>query len=499
MAEARSVQVAQQETHEALGNAIKLGASLVVTLAMSFGVRLLLPRYLGPELFGPLNFADAFAAAFFVVLGLGLDVYVRREVSIRPEHAMDFLGGILLVRLGLVSLLFLAMGLLLHAGHRAPLERQLVYLYGLAQLFITTNISLSALLHARGRVDGLSVSNVGTKALWGLFILASLALRLPLWGIPLAMVLSEAVETVILTSLVRRHLGWSLKVDFKATWTVIAVSLPFFLNTVAHTVYSKLGVSMLAFISTDDAEVGRYGAASNLAGLTLLITPLIGWVLMPLYSKAQHRSDEEFNQTLRRSLEFILALGFPVSLMLGVGAEFWMRVAFGPAYASGALALRILAPLFLITYVAMVSATCLINLRRAWTMTFISLVGLILNPILNWAFIHLALQWRGSSTGGAACALADVGTEVAVTAVMLYLVGRRAFDRRSVAMIGKTLAVCAAVLYVDHLLWAWGPVRLIVDALVYVLGVLGTGAVRLGETIDVVQTALQRRHAKNAA
>jgi O-antigen/teichoic acid export membrane protein len=482
---------------DALSNAIKLGSSLAVTLAMSFGVRLLLPRYLGPALFGPLNFADAFAAAFFVLIGLGLDVYVRREISIRPEHATDFLGGIFAARLFLSALLFAAMAVVLRLGHRSLEEQRLVVIFGVAQLFVTTNVSLSALLHAKGQVNGLSVSNVATKALWGLLILLALALHTGLWGIAMALVLSELVETLILVPLVRRHLGFSLRVDWTATWAVIVAGLPFFLNTVAHTVYAKLGVSMLAFISADDAEVGRYGAASNLASLTLMITPLIGWVLMPLYSKAQNRSDEDFNRTLRRSLEFILVLGFPVSLMLWVGASEWMRLAFGKAYVQGAQALRILAPLFLVTYVAMVGATCLINLRRAWTMTFISLVGLVLNPLFNWLFIHLALKWRGSQSGGAACALADVGTEVVVTSVMMYLVGRRAFDRRSLGMIAKTLCVCAVVVGVDRMFRGLGPFRLALDAIVYTVGVLGTGAVRLGETVEIVRSALHRRHGEN--
>ena len=118
---------------------------------------------------------------------------------------------------------------------------------------------------------------------------------------------------MVLTRLVVRHLGWRFTLDLRATWAVLIASLPFYVNTVAHTVYSKLGVSMLAFLAKDVGEVGHYGAASDLAGMTLLVTPLISWVLAPLYSRARHRSDEEFNRALTRSLELILTLGFPVS------------------------------------------------------------------------------------------------------------------------------------------------------------------------------------------
>lgn len=479
---------------EALRNGLKLGGSLFLTLALSFGVKLFLPRYLGPELFGPLNFAEAFTTSFFVVLGLGLDVYVRKEVTLRHAHAMDFFGGIFVARVALTVVVFAAMGAVMHAGHRSWDERKLVYVFGVAQVLVTTNTSLAALLHAKGEVDGLSVSNVASKVLWGLLIVLAILFHTGLVGIPAALVISEAVKALVLAVLVRRHFDWEVRFNARATAAVIVASLPFYLNTVAHTVYNKLGVSMLAFLSTDAAEVGRYGAASNLAGLTLLITPLIGWVLLPLYSKAQNRSEAEFNETLRRSLELILVLGFPVSLMLGVGADVWMKVAFGAPYAAGALSLRILAPLFLVTYIATVSATCLINLRRAWTMTTISLVGLAINPLLNWFLIRGALRWVGSTGGGAACALADVGTEVAVTGVMMYLVGRRAFDRRSLTMVGKTLAVCAGVILVDHWTLSFGPVRLVLDAVVYTAGVLATGAVRLNEMLDFVRTALKRRH-----
>ena len=55
-----------------------------------------------------------------------------------------------------------------------------------------------------------------------------------------------------------------------------------------------------------DSEVGWYGAASSLAGLSLLLAPLIGWVLMPLLARARARSREELDELVRRSIEATL-------------------------------------------------------------------------------------------------------------------------------------------------------------------------------------------------
>lgn len=488
---------AADDTHHAVRNALKLGGSLLLTLGLSFGVKLLLPRYLGPELTGSLLFAEAFATSFFVAVNLGVDIYIRREIPVRPEHASDFAGGIVALRVGVSALVFVAMAAVMQLGNKPADVQRLVYVYGLAQVLVAMNQSVSALLHSKGQVNGLSVSNVATKALWGALIVGALALHRGLLGIPLALLLSEAVELVILLTLARRHLGLRWVFNLPATWAVVVASLPFYLNLVAHTAYNKLDLNMLSFMS-NDREVGWYGAASNLAGLTLLMTPLIGWVLMPLYSKAAGRSDDELNQILRRSLELILTLSFPVSLMMGLGADFWIALAFGKAFAPAALALRILAPVFLVTYVAMLGATCLVNMKRSWTMTFISLFGLALAPVLDYVFIRKGLALLGSSGGGAGSAVANVLTEIVVTTVIMCFVGTRAFDRRSLTAIGKTVLVSLGVIGADWLMRPLGASRIALDAVLYIVGVVGSGALRVTEMTDFLRSALQRKR-ENAA
>jgi len=63
---------------------------LLFTWSIALGIRVILPRHLGPSLFGTLQFADAFASTFFVLVSLGMETYIRKEVAVRPEHASDF-------------------------------------------------------------------------------------------------------------------------------------------------------------------------------------------------------------------------------------------------------------------------------------------------------------------------------------------------------------------------------------------------------------------------
>ena len=162
-----------------------------------------------------------------------------------------------------------------------------------------------------------------------------------------------------------------MRVDAGAVRLAVVASLPFYLNAIANTVYARVDVSMLAMLS-NDTEVGWYGAASNFAALALLVSPLVGWVLLPLLARAAKRSDAELFELVRRATKVVLLLVLPVALFLHLGADVWILSVFGAPFAPAIPALRLLAPMFVFTYLAMIQASCLILLGKAWTVTAIS-------------------------------------------------------------------------------------------------------------------------------
>src|SRR5690606_34225969 len=152
-------------------------------------------------------------------------------------------------------------------------------------------------------------------------------------------------------------------------------------NGIAITLAGRIDISMLGFLTSDEA-VGWYGAAHNLASLAMLLSPLIPWVFMPLFARAYHRSEEEFLRLLRRAVEGLLVVAIPITLMIGVGADFWIYIAFGESFANSTLPLVILAPIFVATYLAMLLSTALIITNRAWQLTSVSIAGICVQPIL---------------------------------------------------------------------------------------------------------------------
>ncbi len=484
----------KREIGLAIRNAAKLGGSLAVTWGIGLVVRLYLPRFLGPERFGMLSFAEAFSMTACVVLGLGVDTYVRKEVSVRPEHASDFIGSVVLMRMVLAVFVFTGMELVLSATQRSHEVRELARIYGIAQLFVIGSTTSAGLLHAKGSVNEMSVLTIVTKLVWGAGVALAMFLGLGLWAYGLALAVSEGLKSTLLFGFARRHLRLRMRLDAKALWRVLVASAPFFISGLSTTFYNKIDVSILA-VRANDYEVGWYGAATTLAGLTLLLTPLISWVMMPLFARAAAVSDDELCSMVRRALELILTLTIPVALLMALGADLWIRLVFGAAFAPSALALRVLAPVFVVMYISIVCWCALTMLNRTWRLAAIFASGIVVSPVLNLLLIGPGMALLGKGGGGAACAAATLGTELCVVTPMLLMMGRRLADARLVGMLVKTMLGVLMVLIFDSLTkHTLGVARLPLDIGLYACFVLFTRAVNVSELVAWTTMAWHSRH-----
>lgn len=479
------------DVRKSMGNAVKLGLGLLGSWGIALGIRIVLPRFLGPADFGILQFADGFTWVAFVVTNMGIETYVRKEVATRPDHASDFFGGTALLGLALgLVVLVVSLPALAAAGKTQAILVP-VALLGAAQILINLNAVLAALLHTVGKVDGLSVLNVAAKLVWAVGIAVALSGGAGVPGVAAAMLFSEVVRTVVLWRLSKRHAGLSFHVDIKASTAVLLACLPYFVGNASQVIYQRIDVSILSFLATD-TEVGWYGAASTLAGLSLLMAPLIWWVLMPLTARAASRSDEDMLKVGRRAMEFIIIVAFPVSLLLWVGADVLIHLAFGDVYAPAVRSLRILAPTFLLTYSAMVSASLLVSFGRGWAVTGVGLGGVLVAPILSMTLVPLLGARFGDGGAGMGAATSLTITELCTAVGMGYLVGRRAFDRKTLTVMAKTFLCGAAVILLDAVLpaTAW---RLIIDGLFYVVLVVVTGALDWRMLLGMAQSILASR------
>ena len=484
---------AKRDLHVAGRNAVTLGGSLILTWGVAFFVQFQLPRFLGPARYGSFNFADAFSAAFFTLSQLGLETYIIREIAVRPKHASDFVGGVLVVRAVVGALLLLAMYVTLRVTHRPHDVEMAVLVFGVAQLAVINNTSLAALLQASTRVKRLAVANVLSKVLWGIGLAAAIYFHASLPMLVLPLLVSELLKTMILLPAIRSAVGLEFRIDANATKLVLLASLPYFLNYGAVTIGYRMTVAALEFVTPDKREIGWYGATANLAGLAMLLSPLLSWVMMPLLARALERSEDEAFEILRRSIEGLLVLIIPFTLLIGLGADTWVRLAFGGRYAEAAPSLRLLSFDFVAVYLSMVLSSMLVLIGRNWAVTMVSLCALPVRALLIAPLAHRGRDLLGPG-GAAAGAAATEIVGITVTAVLsLWLVGRRAVDGRSMSAVGKSFGVAAAVIGIDRLLRGLGEGRFALDVLAYFGLAFAVGAIRLADMRMLTSLILSRK------
>ena len=468
------------EAQLAVWNTLKLACSLTLTWGVALSVRALLPRYLGPAQYGAYSFAEAVAMSFFVFCSLGVETYVQKEIPIRPEHASEFFGGVLALRLAMSGLLLATMCLALALTGRSHEVVLAAAIFGVGQIFFVHNATFVAMLNARGTVDGMSVVNVIAKVSWGACIFSAVALQWGLWALAASFLVGEALRSAALYHLCRRHLSLRLNLHRSHLHAALKRSAPFFVTGLALTLYSRFDVMLLSYLATA-REVGWYSASSQVSNLGLMLIPLISGVCLPMFSRARRRSEAELGVTIRRSLEVILTLAIPVSLALFIGADVWIRVLGGAGFEPAARSLRVISPIFMLTYVAILSSSCLNLINRAWTVTRVCLAGIFINAGLNVLLITRLGPLLGLGGAGMGAALAAVLTEAIVCALLLSVIGRRVIDARLLRSLAKTALVCAVVYVLDLLLRPIGPWRLVVDGAAYVGLALFIGVVRVDE------------------
>jgi O-antigen/teichoic acid export membrane protein len=484
--------IRSREMSVALRNGLKMGGSLLITWTVAMIVKFDVPRYLGPVRQGHFGFSESFATMFFSMLSLGVETHIIKEVAVRPRYASEVVGGVFAVRGVLSVVLLFAMGITLWATGRQGDVFGAAMIFGATQILMSLNGTYGAVLQAISRVEPSVVANVLTKLVWGVGLLLALHFRAPLWLLAIPALAAEALRLAILAPSSGRLAKLQYRIDIPEVRKALAESVPYFVNGLALGILNGLGMSVLEYIRKDEREVGWFAADQNLGYLCMLLSPILFWVVMPLLSRAQARSKEEAIQVFRRCLEGIVIAIIPVTVLISAGADILVRFAFRAEYLPAATGLSILSLVFIMTYMNMMFAMNLIVTGRGWSVTVISICSVFVSATLNLLLVPLGRHLLGEGGECAGAAASVIGSEAFVVIAMLTRFETLPLDARNIATGGSSVAIGALILILNHYIRGLGPVRLVIEGLLYVVLAFALRVVRVRELAHVVSLVRKR-------
>jgi len=495
---ARAVAAPSEATLRAARAALAVGGSILAGAGFAAVVRIALPRALGPATYGSYRLAESVAEVVMILLTLGLDTTLRRDVAQRPETAAERLwdvvrlrayGGIVLALLGLVALTL---------GGAGFTVLSLFAVFALAQSLMSVSNAHTATLHAVGDARWPAAASVLSRGGWTVMALLALWWRGNALLVAAALALVEAVRLVALhRRSITRHGAAPVRATrglSPAAWTAAVASLPIFVNFVAHSLYARLGLWVLG-LRAPALEIGWFATASNVAGVALLGMPLVTWILLPAAASAGVRANDERDGLFVGALRAALLFAVPGALLLAVLADVMIVRIFGAEFAPAAGVLQRLAPTIGLAYLATIAAVSLLERGRERVVAAVSVGGLVVSVSLTLLLVRVAAP--GEAAAGAA--LASLLTEVVVAGAMLFLAWRPSWTA-PVARTAGGLAASVIGLALVSMLTPSLPLvpRLLLAVVVAVLPLIFFRAVRVAD-LAFARAVLFRRKSHASA
>ncbi|MBT0653849.1 flippase [Geomobilimonas luticola] len=378
----------RQQLQKAIGNSGWLMFEKILRMGVGLFVNVWIARYLGPENFGLLSYALAFAGLFVPLVTLGLDEIVVRNVVRDPENKDETLGTAFAVKLaGGFAAFAAATATAMILRPADSLTHWLVGIIAAGSLFQSLNI-IDIWFNSQVQTKYAVLARNAAFALCTIIRVLLILTRAPLTAFAIVV----TIETVIAATgllVAYRATGGSFKkwhATFATAKNLLRDSLPLALSFVSVGIYQRIDQVMLQEMSGSH-EVGIYAVAVRLSEVWIFIPNAIYWSVYPSIVKAKQVSDELFYERLQKFYNLVALLAYAIAIPMTLCSQWLVDSLFGEAYTRAGLMVTWLIWAHLFTSLEIARSTFLASMNW-YKIYFISaLAGCILNIVLCYFLI----------------------------------------------------------------------------------------------------------------
>jgi len=323
----------------------------MLNMSITFFVIILVARYLGPEQFGILAYANSLVALFAIAGHSGLSGLVVRELVKHPKTREETMGTSFMLKGAgyLLGFVFLVIFTLLTEEQQTP-EFWILLILATSMLFRPFDVidfwfqsQLEAKYVAISRTIGLVLSSTFRVGL--VFTGAHLIL------FALANVLQVAIESLflILFYLFRSNLSpTNWKASLSRTKELFSQGWVVFLGSVFAVIYLKVDQIMLKWLVGSE-EVGLYAVAATLSEAWYFVPVAIVASFFPKLIKLKESDPELYKTRLQQIFDLLFMLALLVAIAVTLLAQPIITLMFGNPYLESAsiLVVHIWAALFI--------------------------------------------------------------------------------------------------------------------------------------------------------
>ena len=359
----------------------------IIGMAVSFFVGVYVARYLGPANFGLLSYAASFVGLFIALATLGLDGIVVREL-VKDEKKRDELLGTAFILKIIGSVLLLGMiAIAVNFTTNDRFTNLLIFVIAtgvIFQSFNVINLYFQSIVLSKYSVFAKTVSGILVALIKLVLIYCKKEL---IFFAIVAFIGNIILATGFIIMYAKQKLSlfnWRIKLNLVKN--LLKDSWPLMLSGIAISIYMAIDQVMIKNM-LDASAVGNYAVAVRLSEVWYFIPIAIASSVFPAIINAKKISEKLYYERLQKLYDLMVWLALGIALPIMLLSNNIVNILFGIQYqqAAGVLQIYIWATVFVFLGVA--SSQYLLAENYTKISFFRTLIGAIINIILNINFI----------------------------------------------------------------------------------------------------------------
>jgi O-antigen/teichoic acid export membrane protein len=367
----------------------------MVRLVVVLGTGILVARYLGPELFGQLNYATGFVGLFFALTTMGLDEIVVRDLVKHPERRDELLGTSAVIKLfgSLLLVVLVATATVLRGMD--GLTATLVIVIGAAELLRPFGvIDWYFMAHVRSRET--VVVQMLQVFLSAAFKVVLVVLEAPLVWFAWVYVLEGLVLAIGYAIMYRRDgtLVRAWRYSRETASYLLSQSWPLVIYGVALYIQAKIDQVMIFDVlrsrvgeAAANAEVGQYSNALKMIEALGFLPVIVQKSLAPAITRAKVQGGGLYEDRLLNQYRLMFLMFLATAIPLYFTAEPIMVFLFGEEYKPAGFLLSLFAIRLLFTNMGVGKASFITNESLFKYSLLTAVVGAVINITMNYFLI----------------------------------------------------------------------------------------------------------------
>jgi len=319
--------------------------SKIVVYILSIITITLIPRYLGVEAYGQLNFAISFVALFAIIGDLGITTLVYRDVSKNPKLADKYFNNLFIFRIILSIIMGLIIGSIILFMNKSHIVNILLIIAIFYEITLIFSSLFTIILSALQKMKYIGISEILAKLIYTISILLIIFFNFGVLGVMLSYLFSVSVGFIFLWIILKKYIQIKLRFNWKYIRNTLYRALPFAIIIITSSIYFNIDRLYISLIH-GDYQVGLYAISYTFYMLLISITSILYVVFFPIISNYINNK-LKFTDLSNKFIKLIFIISVPICIGSIYLSKKIIALVFGYKYVPGFIAFDIILVFFL--------------------------------------------------------------------------------------------------------------------------------------------------------